>query len=168
MKQKAVIALVTITVCLIIAGALQERAETDNDFVIAKTPVQIRKIAREKFSQKVAQTDKEFELLALVAVAEAEGESELGKRLVIDTVLNRVDSPYFPDTIEDVIWQKSQFESMWNGRADRCVVTDDIRKLVSQEIRDRTNDRVVYFRTKHFSSYGHPLFQEGAHYFSGI
>ena len=36
-------------------------------------------------------SDEELELLALVTMAEAEDESELGKRLVIDTVLNRVD-----------------------------------------------------------------------------
>ena len=40
----------------------------------------------------------DVELIALVTMAEAEGECEEGKRLVIDTVLNRVDSDYFPDT----------------------------------------------------------------------
>ena len=35
--------------------------------------------------------------------------SDEGKRLVIDTVLNRVDSKYFPDTIHDVIYQKGHF-----------------------------------------------------------
>ena len=57
----------------------------------------------------------DVELIALVTMAEAEGECEEGKRLVIDTILNRVDSEHFPDTVYDVIYQPNQFSSMWNG-----------------------------------------------------
>jgi len=45
-------------------------------------------------------------LLAKIAMAEAEGESMQTKTLVILTVLNRVQSDEFPDTIEEVILQK--------------------------------------------------------------
>lgn len=41
----------------------------------------------------------DIELVALVTMAEAEGECEEGKRLVIDTILNRVDSASFPNTV---------------------------------------------------------------------
>lgn len=115
-------------------------------------------------------TDEEIYLVALVTVAEAEGEPEEGKRLVIDTVLNRTDSDnsYWPDTVSEVIYQPSQFTSMWNGRADRCQVTDDVLELVKEELLERTNSDVVYFRTSHYSSYGTPMFQVGNHYFSSI
>ena len=176
--RKAAAILCAITVCLIVAGTAQERAWALEEIRKASTSssvlVQIQKNAREVNSEKVDCpdepdiSDKELKLLALVTMAEAEGESELGKRLVIDTVLNRVDSPYFPDTITDVIWQKSQFESMWNGRADRCAVTDEALRLAKEELKDRTNCDVLYFRTKHFSKYGSPLFQEGNHYFSSL
>ena len=79
-------------------------------------------------------TSSELELLALVTMAEAEGESEDGQRLVIDTILNRVDHPRFPNTIEDVIYEPNQFTSMWNGRVDRSYITDDIRRLVFEEM----------------------------------
>lgn len=59
-------------------------------------------------------TQEEIELLAILTMAEAEGESELGQRLVIDTVLNRVDDPHFPDTISEVVWQKKSI--LWNVR----------------------------------------------------
>ena len=72
-------------------------------------------------------------------MAEAEGESEYGKRLVIDTVLNRVDSEHYPDTVFEVIYQPSQFSSMWNGRVDRCCVTDEICQLVREELQERRN-----------------------------
>ena len=111
-------------------------------------------------------TDEEIDLLALVTMAEAEGEPEEGKRLVIDTILNRVDHERFPDTVHDVIYQPKAFTSMWTSRVDRCYVRDDIRQLVIEELESRTNDEVIFFRTDHYHSYGTKLFQVGNHYFS--
>lgn len=51
-------------------------------------------------------TDHEKECLAKIAMAEAEGQTLQVKTLIILTVLNRVQSPSFPDTIEEVILQK--------------------------------------------------------------
>jgi N-acetylmuramoyl-L-alanine amidase len=106
------------------------------------------------------------ELMALLTMAEAEGECEEGKRLVIDTVLNRVDSAHFPDTIYDVIYQPNQFSSLWNGRIDRCEVREDICLLVWEELESRTNYDVVFFNAGRYSKYGVPMFQVGNHYFS--
>lgn len=57
--------------------------------------------------------------LAKIAMAEAESEDTKGKALVILTVLNRVWSPQFPDTIEGVITQAGAFTSYNDGRYDR-------------------------------------------------
>jgi N-acetylmuramoyl-L-alanine amidase len=111
-------------------------------------------------------TDEEIDLIALVTMAEAEGEPEEGKRLVIDTILNRVDSNRFPDTIYDVIYQPKAFTSMWTSRVTRCYVREDIRQLVLEELESRTNDEVVFFHTDFYHSYGTSLFQVGKHYFS--
>ena len=73
-------------------------------------------------------------MIALVTMAEAEGESELGQRLVIDTILNRVDADTHPDTVHGVIYQNGQFTSMTNGRVDRCYVKDEMRELVVEEM----------------------------------
>lgn len=108
----------------------------------------------------------DIELIALVTMAEAEGEPEEGQRLVIDTILNRVDNIYFPDNISDVIYQKGQFSSMWNGRVNRCYVSDDICKLVEDEMESRTNSEVVFFHAGRYSNYGSPKIQIGNHYFS--
>ena len=117
-------------------------------------------------TSKISITDEEVELLALVMLAEAEGESELGRRLVVDTILNRVDSDRHPNTIYDVIFQKGQFTSMWNGRTDRVTITDEARQLVRDEVANRTNYDVIYFRMYGYHKWGTPLFQEGCHYFS--
>ena len=111
-------------------------------------------------------TDEEIELIALVTMAEAEGEPEEGKRLVIDTILNRVDGEYWPDTVTDVIYQKSQFTSMWNGRVNRCYVREDICQLVREELKSRTNNEVVFFTAGKYGKYGKPMFSIGNHYFA--
>lgn len=110
----------------------------------------------------------DLELLALVALAEAENQSELGKRLVIDTVLNRMDSPYWrdDDTISEVINHPYQFTSMSNGRIDRVEINEEITELVVEELVDRTNYDVVYFNTGDYS-YSNHIIHEGDHYFCG-
>ena len=117
-------------------------------------------------SMTIGLSDEDIDLIALVTMAEAEGETERGKRLVISTILNRMDSEYFPDTAEEVIYQTNAFTSMWNGRIDRCYVTDDMRQLVLDELRNRTDDYVIYFCAGEYSYYGTPMFAEGDHYFS--
>lgn len=111
-------------------------------------------------------TQEEIDLIALVTMGEAEGETELGKRLVIDTILNRIDHPSFPDTVYDVVYQPNQFSVMWNGRIDRCYVMPEIVELVKEELLERTNYDCVFFMAGGYSKYGEPLFQEGGHYFS--
>ena len=111
-------------------------------------------------------TDEEINLIAQVTMAEVENQSEYCKRLVIDTILNRVDSLYFPGTVHDVIYAKNQFEVMTNGRFERCYVQDDIVKLVKEELLNRTNTQVVFFNSIGFNTWSKPMFQEGCMYFS--
>ena len=114
----------------------------------------------------ISVSNEDIELLALVTMAEAEGENEEGKRMVIDTILNRVDSERFDNTISEVIYAPNQFTSMRNGRVDRCYVADDICQLVIEELTNRTNYDVLYFTAYQYGAYGTPMFQIGNHYFS--
>ncbi len=111
-------------------------------------------------------SDTDIELIALLTMAEAEGECEEGQRLVIDTVLNRVDSPHFPDNIYDVVYQKNQYCGMQPPRIDRCWVKDELVQLVREELENRTDYDVIFFRTERYSDYGIPMFQIEHHYFS--
>ena len=133
-------------------------------------PVVANVVVNEPVEPKYSLTQEEIELIARLVMAEAEGESEYGQRLVIDVILNRVDHPakYMPDTVKEVIYQPSQFSPMWNGRFDRCYVKPELVELVKEELVSRTNYDVIFFRTKHYSQYGTPMFQEGAHYFSSL
>lgn len=117
------------------------------------------------FEQKVS--DEDLYNLVMITLAEAEGESELGQRLVIDTVLNRVENDDFPNTITEVIFQENQFSGT-GDRWEKVTYSDAVEKIVKEELKDRTNKNVLYFRILYYGKYGEPLFKEGGHYFSGI
>lgn len=140
-----------------------EVEEPDEPIVIAE-PIVEKPVEPAEPEYPISQ--EEIELIALVTMAEAEGEPEEGKRLVIDTILNRVDGVYWPDTVHEVIYQPSQFTSMWNGRVNRCYVREDICELVKEELLSRTNDEVVFFTAGKYGKYGEPMFKLGNHYFA--
>ncbi len=73
----------------------------------------------------------EEEMLIKLAMAEAEGEDIIGKALVIRTVINRRESEDFPDTIEEIITQKSQFSSVTDdGRYYEAVGNEDCKQAL--------------------------------------
>ena len=108
--------------------------------------------------------DSDVIMIARLTMAEAEGESELGKRLVIDTVLNRMDKT--GSSVHDVIWAKNQYTSMWNGRYEQMSAPEDVCNLVLQEVESRTNSNVYYFSAGVYSNFGKTMFKEGHHCFS--
>lgn len=107
-------------------------------------------------------TDEEIYEIASLVHVEANSQSELGKRLVIDCVLNRVESSKFPNTPSEVISAEGQFTSV-RGKPSQ----DEIGYVIT-EIASRTNTDVIYFKTKGYHSFASPIIQEDAHYFSGI
>lgn len=107
-----------------------------------------------------------LELLACCVMAEAEGEDLMGKRMVVDVVLNRVDDPDFPDTITEVITQKYQFSSYWDGRLEKADPTEDCFTAVKMELEERTYPDILFFTAGRYSNYGTPWKQHGNHYFS--
>lgn len=111
-------------------------------------------------------TDEEIEYLAMLTTAEAGNQPVLGKRLVIDTVLNRVEHPNFPDTITEVINQTNQFSPVLSGSIYRYEATDEMVQLIREEIEHRTDPDVIFFRANEYGPYGVPMYKLGGHYFS--
>lgn len=167
MKIPAVSSIILILILMVLTLYSIHIDQESNMPEVCEAPPSIEQMKEEEIIDTPAMlSQEEAELLALVTMAEAEGEPEEGKRLVIDVILNRVDSPYFPNTVTDVIYQKNQFTSMWNGRVERCEVRVDILNLVQEELENRTNKNVVFFRTERYSDFGIPVFKVGNHYFS--
>lgn len=108
----------------------------------------------------------EIVMIAKLMQAEAGNQSTLGKRIVIDVVLNRLYHPNFPKTVHDVIYQKNQFSPAMNGNIDLQIPTEESIQLVREEIECLTDPEPVFFRASYYGKYGTPLYSIGNHYFS--
>lgn len=108
----------------------------------------------------------EMELLAQLCMAEAGNQGLTGMRYVADVVLNRVDSPNFPNTVEGVIFQHRQFAVASNGELYKAgyYISDDAFKAAQMEWDSRLDSKILYFNTKPTSGKNHWKFKD--HYFS--
>lgn len=77
----------------------------------------------------------EKDLLSRLVEAEAKGESYEGKVAVAEVVLNRVDSPKFPDTITNVV-----YEVVGDAYAFSPVQNGEIKKPASDEAKSAVED----------------------------
>lgn len=80
-------------------------------------------------------SDADFDLLARIVRAEAQTEPFEGKVAVAAVVLNRVESPKFPDTIRGVIYQRGQFQPVMNGQINKAA-DEESKKAVSAALTD--------------------------------
>ena len=89
-------------------------------------------------------TKKELELLYAITWAESGNEPYVGQVAVAETVINRVDSGIYPDTIKQVVYQKSQFNGV--ERSNFGYYTDETVRAVHEAINSPIFDKsVVYF-----------------------
>lgn len=85
-------------------------------------------------------------LLAQIINAEAGNQPYEGKLAVGNVIMNRIDSPKFPDTIKDVIFQKGQFSPVSDGSINN--VPSDVAIQAAQEVINGTEvlaDNVLFF-----------------------
>lgn len=108
-----------------------------------------------------------LELLAICVEAEAGNQPLDGKRMVVDVILNRVDDPAWPDTIEGVITEPYAFSSYWDGGMARVwEPSEETYLAVRMELEERSWPELYYFTAGGYGSYGTPWKQVGDHYFS--
>lgn len=107
-----------------------------------------------------------LELLAICVEAEAGNQDLMGKRLVVDVILNRVDSDRFPDDITSVITQPWQFSSWEDGRMDKVwSPSEETYQAVRMELESRTDSEVLFFTEGRYNEYCIPMYIHGDHYF---
>ena len=107
-----------------------------------------------------------LEMLAICVEAEAGNQDLYGKRLVVDVILNRVDSDRFPDDIESVISQKYHFSTYWNGEMDKITEpSEETFEAVRMELDERLDDKILFFSAGGYSEYCIPAHKYGDHYF---
>ena len=105
-----------------------------------------------------------IDMLARCVEAEAGNQGLLGKRLVVDVILNRVDSERFPNDVASVISQKGQF-AVYPNAMNRVTVSQETLDAIVLELERRTDDRILFFTARHYNKYCIPAYQCGDHFF---
>ncbi|NBJ16739.1 MAG: spore cortex-lytic protein [Dehalobacter sp. 4CP] len=92
---------------------LAESADSANLINSVDTPQKPERVTSDvSRSSQIVYDQEDVILLAKIIYAEARGESFEGQVAVGAVVLNRVESPKFPDTIREVIYQPGQFSAV--------------------------------------------------------
>lgn len=125
------------------------------------------KIEAQESGYSLGATKDEIDLMAAIAEAEAGNQDLMGKRLVVDVILNRVDSDYFPGEVEKVIYQQNQFTSINDGNFDKAKsnISDESYAAVYDELLSRTDHDILYFTDNDYGQYGIPAYQYQDHFF---
>lgn len=147
----------------IIALSIQESEEIKREF---EPKIEIEPIV-EEIPEPIQQEYflNELEVLAHCVEAEAGNQDILGKRLVVDVVLNRVDSDKFPNDIISVITQESQFSVVDNGMIDIVEPSESTWEAIWLEIEHRTDTTALYFSAGKPHGWLNNYYLHGAHYF---
>ncbi len=133
--------------------------------------------AREEYEEPVLAVENEapvasygsdLDLLAALVWAEA-GDQPIPEGLcyVCDVVLNRVDSPAWPNTIADVIYQPGQFSVVTNGALNRAYgsAPQIAYDAVISQLQNRWNYQIQFF-SMGYNANGTVAFTHGTHYYS--
>lgn len=118
---------------------------------------------QESIESRDVPTYDSLEMLAKCVQAEAGNQGLLGKRLVVDVILNRVDSDRFPNTVEGVISQRGQF-SVYPSMMNR-VPDEETYQAICMELSNRTDADILFFSAHKYNSCCTPAYQHGDHYF---
>jgi spore germination cell wall hydrolase CwlJ-like protein len=98
----------------------------------------------------ISLSNEEKDFLARLVEAEAKGESYEGKVAVATVVLNRVESPEFPDTvtnvINEVVGNAYAFTPVQNGEINKPASDESIRAVEEALTRkDRIHDSIYFY-----------------------
>ena len=124
-------------------------------------------------SPAAVEEDAELECLARVISHEARGEPREGQIAVAEVVMNRVESPRFPNTICGVVNQRAQFSNVRSYRPRRSGAQWDRIVRIAIDARNDVSEPVVGEALYFHASRVHPRFastrsrvaQIGAHIF---
>ncbi len=119
--------------------------------VEADQPIEPKEeIEEEIVEPAISLSNEEKDLFARLVEAEAKGESYEGKVAVATVVLNRLESPEFPDSvtnvINEVVGSAYAFSPVQNGEINKPA-SDDSKKAVDEALtrKDRLQDCIYFY-----------------------
>jgi len=79
---------------------------------------------------------KDILLIERVVTAEATGEPLQGKIAVVNVIMNRVNSQWYPNSIKEVIYQEGQFNPTWDGSLEKVKEIDlSVKRAVQHALK---------------------------------
>lgn len=107
-------------------------------------------------NSKYQLTEKELEVLLRIVEAEAGCEDEEGKLLVANVILNRLNSPKFPDSITEIVFQRengvAQFSPVYDGSYACAEVSEETVKAVGRALKgEDISDGAMYFAARKYA-----------------
>lgn len=117
---------------------MRREAREERKEAIEQAKKEIRQIEEEREADTVSApircSEQDYELLKRIVQAEAGICDTKGRILVANVIMNRVRSDEFPNTITEVVYQKSQFSPVVDGRLYSCEVTQETVDAVNRAL----------------------------------
>lgn len=112
-------------------------------------------------------SQEDFELLCRTTFCEAGNQDFETQKMVCLTILNRLKSNRFPDTIHDVVYSKNAYEvTMWSDFESK-EWTEQVESAVLSALEENSHpEDMFYFRTEHFHTFGENYIKSDDLYFS--
>lgn len=118
-------------------------------------------------TEKKSLSKNDYELICRTVYCEAGNQSLNTQIMVALTILNRVASDKFPNSVKDVIYQKNAYAVTTWKNFERYKWTKQVEEAVNIALeRNIHPDDMFYFRTEHFHKFGKPYAKSGDLWFS--
>lgn len=126
------------------------------EHIVAPTPTPVATTKPQEFSKQ------DIALLERVTMSESGNQPFDGKVAVAQTVINRLHSGSFGDSISDVVYSKYQYSTADNGCPN-----DEVIAAVQKAINESPYpDDMIYFRQDYYHEWAVDYRKIGAHFFS--
>lgn len=97
----------------------------------------------------------EYEILCRTVFCEAGNQNLATQTMVALTILNRVASKKFPNSIKDVVYQKNAYAVTTWKNFEQYKWTKQVEKAVNIALKNNKHPRnMFYFRTEHYHKFG--------------
>jgi len=140
----------------------QEKREQQARELLALEEEAARALPQEEETEEAPErvielTENDYTALLKLVEAEASGEDIKGKMLVANVVLNRVESSSFPDSVEEVVYQraggKAQFSPVATGKIERVHVSEETVEAVERVLSGEDDSQgALYFVSRTYAS----------------
>lgn len=112
-------------------------------------------------------SQEDFELLCRTTFCEAGNQDFETQKMACLTILNRLKSNRFPDTIHDVIYSKNAYEVTTWSNFNSIEWTEQVEQAVISALQENNHPAdMFYFRTEHFHTFGESYIKSDDLYFS--